>query len=572
MTALVSQAGRGGIVGILQARMGSTRLPGKILMPLAGAPMLQRLVERLRRSCRLDHLVVATSDQPADDATAQLCRDIGVDCFRGSETDVLSRFLAVAGATGADLVVRLTGDNPFVDGPLVDQLIAEFEACVPALDYANNIDGSGYPYGLSLEIVSRKALEAAGASDDPQDREHVTRFVRNGGRFRGGVLKAKTAFAYDRLTVDTADDYQKVRALFERLYAEQPDFSLPALSLEAPMQVSTFSIAGREIGPGRAPYLIAEAGINHDGNPEQAMALVEAAARSGADALKLQVFETGKFLALSSAYFDIFRERELSNSVITAMIRRAEELGLTVFSSVFDEGSADMLAEMGTPAFKIASGDLTHLPLLRHIARHGRPIILSTGCATLDEIGEAIAAIREVNAQLPVAVLHCVSNYPTNPSQANLACMRSIAERFGVVVGYSDHTQGIAVPIAAVALGATIIEKHFTLDRNLPGPDHALSADPQEFAAMAAAARDAAASVGSAVKAPVEEASFIPLIRRSIVAAVDLPAGTVVEAAMLGFKRPGTGIAPRELERLVGRRTSRAFAADEALAWDGLGD
>ncbi|NFV81538.1 cytidylyltransferase domain-containing protein [Magnetospirillum aberrantis] len=221
------------IVGILQARMGSSRLPGKVLMPLAGAPMLQRLLERLRRSRRLDRLVVATSGQPADDAVAALCRELGVECFRGSEDDVLSRFLAVAAMTDARLIVRLTGDNPFVDGGLLDSLVDEFLSSATPLDYANNIDGSGYPYGLSLEIITRAALDSAAASTDPLDREHVTRFVRLGTGYNSTVLRARAAFAHDRLTVDTPEDYRNARELFERLYAERPDFSFDALMRDA---------------------------------------------------------------------------------------------------------------------------------------------------------------------------------------------------------------------------------------------------------------------------------------------------------------------------------------------------
>lgn len=337
------------------------------------------------------------------------------------------------------------------------------------------------------------------------------------------------------------------------------------------MTTASFDIEGRRIGPGEPPFLIAEVGINHGGDPALAMRMLEAAAEAGADAVKLQTYDTGAFLSRRSAYFEVFRSCELGRDSIEALAARARQLGIILFSACFDEGSADLWRSLGAGAFKVASGDLTHTPLLRHVAAFGKPMIVSTGAATLLEIEQALSAIREAHPGTPVALLHCVSNYPTQAGEANLACMSSMREAFGCPVGFSDHTLGIATSIAAAALGAELIEKHFTLDKSMPGPDHALSADPAEFATLAQALREARAAVGRPVKAPVEAADFIPLIRRSVTAAVDIAEGQTITAAMLAVKRPGTGIAPAERDKLIGRRARRALAADQTLTWPDIG-
>jgi N-acetylneuraminate synthase/N,N'-diacetyllegionaminate synthase len=332
-----------------------------------------------------------------------------------------------------------------------------------------------------------------------------------------------------------------------------------------------FEIAGRPLGKGAAPFLIAEVGINHGGKVSMALRMIEAAAKAGADAVKLQTFDTMKFLSRSSEYFDVLRACELPRDGIVALAARARELGITLFSACFDEESANLWHDLDAPAFKIASGDITHLPLLRHIAAFGKPMIVSTGGTTMEEIAAALRAIRETDSAPPIALLHCVSNYPTKAEDANLACMAGLRAHFGCPVGFSDHTEGTAVAIAAAALGAELVEKHFTLDRGLPGPDHAISAEPEELAALARALRMAQAAVGRSDKMPVEAADFIPLIRRSVTAAVDIPSDTPITRDMLAVKRPGTGIAPDDIEAVIGRRAARDLVADETMRWSDLG-
>lgn len=333
------------------------------------------------------------------------------------------------------------------------------------------------------------------------------------------------------------------------------------------MSTESFEINGRPIGGGAAPYIIAELGINHGGDLAVAKRMVDEAAKAGADAAKLQVWQTELFLARDSAFYDVLDSATLDESQIRQLASHAQTVGITLFASVFDEVSVALMESLGTPAYKVASGDLTHLPLLACIARTGKPMIVSTGASTMEEIDAAMTTIRQAHSATPVALLHCVSNYPTQPKDVNLACMATMRERFGTVVGFSDHTLENATAIAAVALGAEVVEKHFTLDRDADGPDHQLSCDPAGLKRLVVGAGIAHQSVGRREKAPVESDDFIPLIRRSVTAFVALAAGTVLTTDMLAVKRPGTGIAPAKLVELVGKRVTRDVAMDETLQW-----
>ena len=336
------------------------------------------------------------------------------------------------------------------------------------------------------------------------------------------------------------------------------------------MSQEHFALAGRAIGPAEPPYVIAEVGNNHAGDIAAAKVLIAAAADAGADAVKLQIYRAARFLARSSSYYERFLRNELSREGIAELMAFAVDRGTVLFASVFDEESAEIMEGLGAPFYKIASGDVTHLPLLRAVAAFGKPMIVSTGGATTEETALAVETIRAVRPETPIALLHCVSQYPTEPGQANLASMMDLRRRFGVPVGFSDHTIGTAVAIAAAALGAEIIEKHFTLDKMLEGPDHKLSADPDDMADLVAATRAAHAAIGRAEKAPVEPADFIPLIRRSITAQAAIPAGTEITAGMLEVKRPGTGIGPAHMGEVIGASAARDIAEDETLQWEAI--
>ncbi len=325
-------------------------------------------------------------------------------------------------------------------------------------------------------------------------------------------------------------------------------------------------IAGRRIGTGHPPYVIAEVGINHGGDAALAEKLLLLAADAGADAVKLQAFQTELFLSPSSQYFGVLKSAELAPDALSRLASVARKRGIVLISSVFDEPSADAVAALEMPAFKIASGDLNNLPLLRHVARFGRPMLLSSGGGTIGEIESALAAIRGISPNLQAAVFHCVSHYPTKAEDANLAAIAPMSRQLSVPTGFSDHTVGTAGAIAAVALGASMIEKHFTHDREAPGPDHQLSSDPAEFKRLCDDVRIAYAAIGSGRKAPVEEQSHIRAIRRSPVAVRAIRAGEQITPDMVAIRRPGTGLAPDSMGTILSAVARRDVPAGTILS------
>jgi N,N'-diacetyllegionaminate synthase len=344
----------------------------------------------------------------------------------------------------------------------------------------------------------------------------------------------------------------------------------------------SISIAGRRIGPGMPSFIIAEAGVNHNGDLDLARQLVVTAAKAGADAVKFQTFRAEKLVSRSApkasyqidktrsdeSQYQMLQRLELSPDMHVAVIESCRQAGILFLSTPFDEDSADLLERLGVPAFKIGSGDLTNLSLLRHVARKKKPMIVSTGMACLSEVEAALQAIvSEGNDE--VVLLHCVSSYPAAPEDLNLRAMATMAAAFGVPVGYSDHSVGIEIALAAAALGATVIEKHITMDRNLPGPDHTASLEPAELTAMVRGIRSVEAALGDGHKRPrASEKSTAEVARRSIIAATDLRQGTLLTAEQIAIQRPGTGLQPSMLPHLLGRRLRVDVAAGSLLTWE----
>lgn len=338
------------------------------------------------------------------------------------------------------------------------------------------------------------------------------------------------------------------------------------------------AIGERLIGENEPPLVIAEAGVNHNGDPALSLALVDAAADAGADAVKFQTFSANALAVADAPQAAYQRERagaasqramlaalELPRSALEEASAHARERGLIFLSTPFDVESLELLVELGVPAIKIGSGDLTNLILVRAAAATGLPLLLSTGMANLEEIGAILDDIGDAE----IALLQCTSAYPAPIEDANLRAIATLRDAFGRPVGYSDHTQGFTAAIAAVALGASIIEKHFTLDRSMDGPDHEVSLEPAELAAMVRSARDAHVALGDGAKAarPVE-ADARRVVRRSLVAARALPAGHRLAEADLAAKRPATGISPLQLDRVVGTVLRRAVVVDQVLTDD----
>lgn len=342
------------------------------------------------------------------------------------------------------------------------------------------------------------------------------------------------------------------------------------------------NIGSRQVGEGKPVFIIAEAGSNHDGKLEQARKLVDIAAEAGADAVKFQSFLADKIVAKTrdrasyldkivgknESMHDIFKKLEMPREWLKELIAYCNEKNIMFLSTPFDEEAVDVLDELGMPAFKIASFELVHLPLLKYAARKGKPMIISTGMANLGEIEEALEAIYGTGNR-EVIILHCGINYPPKFEDIHLRAMQTIRQAFGVPVGYSDHTPGITVPVAATALGATVFEKHFTLDKSLPGPDHGFALNPEELKAMVKSIRETEKALGSPVKqmAPAEE-ELCTVARRSIFAGVDIPKGTEITEDMLVVLRPGTGLKPKYLEVVAGRTARVDIKAHDPITWD----
>jgi N-acetylneuraminate synthase len=338
------------------------------------------------------------------------------------------------------------------------------------------------------------------------------------------------------------------------------------------------------IGPGRPVFIIAEAGVNHNGDLDIARELVETAARSGADAVKFQTFRPSDLLtreAPKAEYqqrttdaeerqYDMLMRLRLTPDMHHELMAHCRLKGILFLSTPFEEKSADLLEKLELAVFKIPSGEITNLPFLAHVAGKGRPIILSTGMSCLGEVETAVRTI-EANGNPGLALLHCVSNYPARPENANLKAMETLRVAFGLPVGFSDHTPGIQVALAAAALGATVIEKHFTLDRTLPGPDHQASLMPEELKALVEGIRIVESALGDGCKkAVLQEDNTASVARKSLVAERDIAQGTILTREMIAIKRPGTGIAPALLPCLIGRAARRFITAETVLTFDML--
>jgi N-acetylneuraminate synthase len=329
--------------------------------------------------------------------------------------------------------------------------------------------------------------------------------------------------------------------------------------------------------------VIAEAGVNHNGDLKLAFQLVDAAAQAGADVVKFQTFQAQE-LATSQAdkaayqkettgesetQLSMLQKLELTPEQHLQLIDHCRACSIVFLSTAFDPVSINLLASLNLQCWKIPSAEITNLPYLRKIGSLNQPVILSTGMANLGEIEAAIDVLEQAGTSRDqITVLHCTTEYPAPLDEVNLRAMQTIAQSFGVAVGYSDHTDGIAVPIAAVAMGATVIEKHLTLNRTMEGPDHRASLEPDQFAAMVQGIRAIERALGDGIKRPTtSERANLPIVRKSIVAARPIQAGEPFSADSITAKRPGTGISPMHWDALLVRKASRAYSTDELIEW-----
>ena len=340
----------------------------------------------------------------------------------------------------------------------------------------------------------------------------------------------------------------------------------------------TVSVAGRLIGPDHPPYIVAEMSGNHNGDIGRAFRILDAAKEAGADAVKIQTYRADTItidhsgpgfvvdggLWAGRRLYELYEEAHTPWDWHGPIFEHGRKIGITVFSSPFDATAVDFLEDLAAPAYKIASPELIDLPLIRRVARTGKPIFMSTGMATREEIGEAVEAARGAGAT-EIVVLHCTAAYPAPPEEANLSTIAEIARRFDVVAGLSDHTLGTLVPGIAVALGADVIEKHFTLDRSEGGVDSAFSLEPEELAELVRSARIARRTVGAPAFAPTPSEATVLKNRRSLYVVAPVARGEAFTSRNLRSIRPGLGMKPKHLDAVLGRRAARDIAFGEAL-------
>lgn len=327
--------------------------------------------------------------------------------------------------------------------------------------------------------------------------------------------------------------------------------------------------------------IIAEAGVNHNGDIELAKQLIDVAADADADYVKFQTFSADRIVTKSAdkaeyqkqssdssqSQYEMLKRLELSVEMHRELIKHCEKKSIKFISTGFDIQSVDLLVGLGLNLIKIPSGEITNLPFLRHVGSLRLPVIMSTGMSAMDEIGDALSILEQAGlSRAKIIVLHCTTEYPTPMGEVNLRAMNSIRKTFGVAVGYSDHTVGIEVSIAAVALGACVIEKHFTIDRSLPGPDHKASLEPRELIAMVKAIRNVDVALGSDVKEPtISEIKNMRVARKSILAGRKIEIGEILSASNLIVKRPGDGVSPMKWDHLIGQIASREYLPDEKI-------
>jgi N,N'-diacetyllegionaminate synthase len=343
-------------------------------------------------------------------------------------------------------------------------------------------------------------------------------------------------------------------------------------------------IEHKSVGYGEPVFIVAEAGVNHNGDVDLGKKLIDAAKDAETDAVKFQAFKAENLVTKyaekaryqkattgpNESQYNMIKKLELKAEEFRELYDYAKKKNIIFLSSTVDKKSVDLLGNLGVPAFKVASGEITNFPLLRYIAGKKKPVILSTGMSTLDEIEDALEVIRQKGVQ-DIVLLHCVTSYPAKIEDVNLRVIETLRHRFKLPVGFSDHTLGITASIASAALGAVLIEKHFTLDTSLPGPDHKASLEPDELKEMVRAIRDVEKALGDGIRKLTEDEERIKKVaRRSIVAKVRIPKGTIITEDMLDLKRPGVGIEPKYLNDIIGKRAKKDIKPDELVTFEKL--
>lgn len=568
---------------IVPARGGSKGFPGKNLAPLHGRPLIAHVLRAARRAIAdltdaRSRLLVSTDDA----AIAAVAKRHGAEVpflrpaelaeDASSDIDALLHaldWLRDAGERDPDVVIELQAPSPLVSVEDILAALRQFTRYNGAAVVSLGPSAKPVEWTVTLEGDHIRPLLPSVADRPRQTFQQTYCFNGAISIISPEQLRRERTFltpdtvgyvmpAERSVDIDTALDLRWAEVLYE----------------QGARPTEAVTVANGVIGPGHPCFVIAEAGVNHNGSVDLAHRLVDAAAAARVDAVKFQTFRPELLCAPDApkesyqvvttgdqeSQLKMLEGLVLSEEAHHQLKQHAESLGLLFLSTPFDEPSADYLDTLGVPAFKIGSGEVTHLPLLRHVGGKRRPVLLSTGMSTLQEVSAAVDTLQQAGDP-PLILLHCVSCYPCEPADSNLRAMDTLRRTFGVPVGFSDHTLGAAVPLAAVARGANALEKHLTLDVNLPGPDHKASLEPRDFKALVHDVRAVERSIGDGQKqpAPAEEEGR-RLGRRSLCAAVTIRKGELISREKIAVLRPGDGIPPAEIDAWIGRLAPRDFA------------
>lgn len=578
------------VLAIIQARMGSSRLRGKSLTPIAGVPLLYRVINSVKKIDFIDEIIVATTDLPEDDLIEISVKQIGFRVYRGSSFNLLERFYkASIQLDEEDTIVRFTADNPLNNAILTKEVYQQHIS--GNFDYTH-IDGLSH---IVSEFIKVRALREVYKNYNPDtfDKEHVTPFFRkNKNKFKVNTLPSNYGNLRPELdsllTVDTNDDLLRMERLIkdneldEKIdidkiyrwldkenYKEQKSVVKPRLTL-----------AGTPVGEGYPAYIIAEIGQNHNGSVEIAKKLIEMAVRCGANAVKFQKRDIPSELtkeaynkpydnpnSFGKTYGEHREYLELNEDQHLELKEYANSLGITYFCTPCDIQSVEIMERIESPFYKVASRDLTNIPLLQRLSQTKKPIILSTGMADITDITDALKTLEA--SPVSTAILQCTSEYPTKLDNVNLKAIKTLKKKFGLVTGLSDHTSGVVISVAASVMGASIIEKHITLDRTMKGTDQPGALEEYGLYKLIDYIRATERAMGNGLidANPATESAKIKL-SRSITSKVMIKKGEILNEDMITLKSPGDGFKWREKDILIGKKAIHDIEADVTLRKD----
>ena len=569
---------------LIPARGGSKGIPGKNLKRVGGIPLVGRACRLARDAAERmegEAMVLCSTDC---EEIARAARQWGGETpfLRPAElaTDAARSMDVVLHALGAvahpvETVILLQPTSPLTRAEDIEGAAALFhQAGAPFL---TSVCETEHPVEWQYRLDGDSRLLPLRQGEPATRRQDAPSTYRLNGAIY--IMDSEALRQANSFPLEQAVGY--VMPAERSVDVDNPADLQAARSVLASRPAAPVHIGQRQVGPGHPCFIIAEAGVNHNGDASLALELVDRAAAAGADAVKFQTFRTEEIASAKAALAAyqqssvpehqsqaaLLRGLELSPADFSRIKARCDELGIMFLSTPFDVQSADLLDQLEVAAFKIPSGELTNTALLRHVARKGKPMIISTGMADLMEVDAALRACGEEVRRAGAVLLHCVSAYPAEPAELNLRAMATMSAAFQLPVGFSDHTAGLEAAMAAVALGACMVEKHMTLDRTLPGPDHGASIEPDEMAALVRGIRTVEVALGDGhkVRTPGEE-DTARVARRSLTAAREIHPGEALRPEMVTARRPGTGMPFSMLGTLLGRRLKRPVSAGELFS------